>query len=357
MRLLVSALEHSANIHLEYLLRHLEDDIVLEGIFSSDLGEPLTDLRSGAIMGLKDALKKILFFRHLGEEMVKLASDVDAVLLMDSSGFNLPLAKKIKKIYPRKRIIYYILPQAWAWRRSRIPKLVEYTDRLCSILPFEADYYPEEAPIEYVGHPLLDEIEDYRDHPVEEVRKILFMPGSRRREIEALMPYYREVRRALGDREATIAVPPFFEDASLEEIYGPLDGFEVVRDAREALLEADFAFICSGTATLEAALIGTPFVLSYIAGKLDYYIVKNILKIDRIGLANIFAPHFGCGDDIHPELVQDRVNASTLLEEYEKMDRKAFFENSLRLREYLGRGSARRVAEIVREECHGVIGS
>jgi lipid A disaccharide synthetase len=90
---------------------------------------------------------------------------------------------------------------------------------------------------------------------------------------------------------------------------------------------------------------------------LDYYIVKNILKIDRIGLANIFAPHFGCGDDIHPELVQDRVNASTLLEEYEKMDRKAFFENSLRLREYLGRGSARRVAEIVREECHGVIGS
>ena len=89
----------------------------------TSLGEPVVDLRSLAIMGFVDALKKLRYFFKLADEMVELAAGADKVLLMDSSGFNLPLAKKIKKRYPEKEIIYYILPQAWAWKRKRIPVL------------------------------------------------------------------------------------------------------------------------------------------------------------------------------------------------------------------------------------------
>jgi lipid-A-disaccharide synthase len=121
MKVLVSALEHSANIHLKSLKKHLSDTTEFVGIFDKDLGEPIVDLRSLAIMGFVDALKKLRFFFKLNAQMVELAKDVDKILLIDSSGFNLPLDKKIKKRYPDKEIIYYILPQAWAWKKKRIP--------------------------------------------------------------------------------------------------------------------------------------------------------------------------------------------------------------------------------------------
>jgi lipid-A-disaccharide synthase len=158
MKILVSALEHSANVHLKSLKQELSDDVEFIGIFDKDLGEPIVDLKSLAIMGFVDALKKLRYFFKLADEMLELSKDVDKVLLIDSSGFNLPLAKKIKKKYPNKEIIYYILPQAWAWKKKRIPVLAKTIDKLASILPFEPSYYPKNAPIEYVGHPLLDQI-------------------------------------------------------------------------------------------------------------------------------------------------------------------------------------------------------
>ena len=112
MKLLVSALETSSNIHLKALKKELDDDIELIGIFDKSLGKPNYDISQLAVMGFVDAIKKLPFFLKLKKEMVKLASSADKVLLMDNSGFNLPLAKAIKKKYPTKEIIYYILPQA-----------------------------------------------------------------------------------------------------------------------------------------------------------------------------------------------------------------------------------------------------
>jgi len=129
MKILVSALEHSANIHLKSLKKELSDDIEFIGIFDNELGTPIVDLRSLAIMGFVDVIKKIRFFFKLNAQMVDLAKGVDKVLLIDSSGFNLPLAKKIKKRYPDKEIIYYILPQAWAWKKKRIPVLAKTIDK------------------------------------------------------------------------------------------------------------------------------------------------------------------------------------------------------------------------------------
>ena len=346
MKILVSALEHSANIHLKSLKKELGDDIEFVGIFDSELGKSIVDLRSLSIMGFVDAFKKLRFFFKLNTQMAELASEVDKVLLIDSSGFNLPLAKKIKKRYPDKEIIYYILPQAWAWKKKRIPVLAKTIDHLASILPFEKDYYPPDAPITYVGHPLLDQIKNFKEKLDADIKTILFMPGSRKGEISKLMPVYHEVRDSLKDIDAVIAIPEYFTQEEVDALYGDLSNFKVVYDSHKALYDADFAFICSGTATLEASLIGTPFILSYIAKSLDYFIASRLVKLNHLGLANIMFSKFS-DKEIHPEFIQDEVDAQNLLDAYKNYNRDTFLADSKRLREYLQGGSSKNVAKIV----------
>ncbi|MCD6172257.1 MAG: lipid-A-disaccharide synthase [Sulfurimonas sp.] len=345
MKILVSALEHSANIHLKSLKKELSEDVEFIGIFDNELGTPIVDLRSLAIMGFVDVIKKIRFFFKLNAQMVDLACEVDKVLLIDSSGFNLPLAKKIKKKYPDIEIIYYILPQAWAWKKKRIPILTKTIDKLCSILPFEKDYYPENAPITYVGHPLLDQIHEFKDKLNDKIENILFMPGSRKGEISKLMPVFHEVREKLNVK-AVIAIPEYFTKDEIIEVYGDLSNFEVVYDSHKAILEADFAFICSGTATLEASIIGTPFILSYIAKSFDYFIASRLVKLDYLGLGNIMFSKFN-DRAIHPEFIQDDVSAENLLESFSNFNRDNFLDDSKALRGYLENGSSKNVARII----------
>ena len=345
MKILVSALEHSANIHLKSLKKELNEDVEFIGIFDNSLGNPIVDLRSLSIMGFVDALKKLRFFFKLNAQMVDLAKDVDKVLLIDSSGFNLPLAKKIKKRYPDKEIIYYILPQAWAWKKKRIPVLAKTIDQLCSILPFEKDYYPKDAPISYVGHPLLDQITEFKTEINEDVKNVIFMPGSRKGEINRLMPIYHQVREKL-DVNAIIIIPEYFSQEDILNLYGDLSNFEIRHDAHKSMLKADFAFICSGTATLEAALIGIPFILSYIANSFDYFIASKLVKLEYLGLANIMYEKID-GRVIHPEFIQDEVTVENLLKSYGEFNRGNFLNDSRVLREYLKNGSSINVASIV----------
>ncbi len=345
MKILVSALEHSANVHLKSLKQELSEDVEFIGIFDKSLGKPIVDLRSLAIMGFVDALKKLRFFFKLNDEMLQLSEEADKVLLIDSSGFNLPLAKKIKKKYPKKEIIYYILPQAWAWKKKRIPVLTKTIDKLCSILPFEPSYYPKEAPIEYVGHPLLDQIHNFKDSLNPEVKHIAFMPGSRKGEITKLMPIFKELQSLLHVK-ATIVIPKHFSQEDIDELYGDISAFSVSNEPHETLYDADFAFICSGTATLEAALIGVPFILSYIAKPLDYFIASKLVKLDYIGLGNIMFSQYK-NEALHPEFIQEDVSVENLLEAYNEYDRERFLHNSKSLREYLQHGSSKRVAQII----------
>ena len=348
MKILVSAFEHSANVHLEALTKEFKGDVELVGVFNPALGDPIVDLRAIAIMGIVDAIKKLPFFLGLSKKMLALVPEVDKVLLIDSSGFNLPLAKKIKKRYPDKEIIYYILPQAWAWKKKRIPVLAKTIDHLASILPFEPAYYPKDAPIEYVGHPLLDEIPRLKEQR-SVGNKIAFMPGSRKSEIRNLMPHYIAVQKAL-ECEAYLIIPEHFVD-EIDTLYGEISGFTIVHEPHKTLYECDFAFVCSGTATLEAVLIGTPFVLTYIAKKSDYFIATKLLKLDfeYIGLGNIMFSKFR-HRAMHPELLQDQVSAASMLQAYESMDQEKFFDDAIQLRQYLKHGSSRRVAQIIEED-------
>ncbi|MFT7003799.1 MAG: lipid-A-disaccharide synthase [Sulfurimonas sp.] len=348
MKILVSALEHSANMHLKSLKKELSDDVEFIGIFDRDLGDSIVDLRSLAIMGFVDAIKKLRYFFKLNAQMVDLAQDVDKVLLIDSSGFNLPLAKKIKKRFPDKEIIYYILPQAWAWKKKRIPILEKTIDHLASILPFEKDYYSKSAPITYVGHPLLDIIKEFKQEINTNVKSVAFMPGSRKGEIKKLMPIFKEVSRKLGV-EATIIIPQHFNKEDIKDLYGNLSGFKIAHNAHKTLYEVDFAFICSGTATLEAALIGTPFVLSYIAKPLDYFIASKLVKVSHIGLSNIMFTKFN-DRDLHPELIQEDVTVDNLIKAFNEYDRSTFLDDSKHLRAYLKHGSSKNIAAIIEDK-------
>lgn len=344
MKILISALEHSANLHLEELLKYLPPQTQKVGIFDERLGKPTHANSALAIMGFKDVFKKIPFFLKLANQMCDLAQDCDKVLLIDSSGFNLPLAKKIRKRYPQKQIIYYILPQAWAWKKGRIKTLERVIDSLCSILPFEPSVYHPNAPIQYVGHPLLDEIKQYKEDLTND-GPIVFMPGSRRSEITALMPHFRGVAAELNER-ALLVIPPIYSKEQIKAIYGNIANFEIVHNAQQALYEAKFAYICSGTATLEASLIGTPFVLCYIAKRLDYFIASKLVSLSYIGLANILSEKMS-DEPMHPELIQHDVRAEAMLSWYETLDRAAFLHKSQALRRYLRHGSAKQVAQIL----------
>ena len=330
MKILVSAFEKSANLHLSHLLPLLKYEPI--GIFDKSLGNPIVDLQSLSVMGFVDVLKKIPFFLRLKNQMLELASEAQKVLLIDASGFNLPLAKAIKKRYPNKEIIYYILPQAWAWRRGRIKTIEKYVDKALSILPFEPDYYSKNYNIKYVGHPLLDEIPTFKQE-VTKSDTVVFMPGSRVSEIKALMPIFKEVRKRI-DKEAILVVPTHLNTS----IYGDISSFTISHNPYKALLQAEFAFICSGTATLEASLIGTPLALCYIAKPLDYFIAKRFAHIDKVGLANIML------GNMHPEFLQEEVNVKNLLAAYKEIDPKAFLQKSKELRNYLKHGSAKNTA-------------
>lgn len=346
MKLLVSALEPSSNLHLKEVLKHTQD-IELTGIFDTSLGKPLYDISQIAVMGIIDALKKIRWAYKAMDEMVELAKDVDKILLMDSSAFNLPLAKKLKTAYPEKEIIYYILPQIWASRPKRALKLEKYCDRLLGILPFEVNYYPQ-GKAEYIGHPLLDEIDVHRIEA--DTRNVItFMPGSRRSEITRLMPIFLELRRKLGnDIRPLLVIPPSFSRQKIAKLYHGNREFEIVRDTHEALRRSEFAFICSGTATLEAALIGTPFTLAYIAKKIDFFIGTKLLGITQVGLANILLTKFN-GTTLHNELLQEEVTVDNLLKEYYDTDKNLFAQKAKELKSYLSHGSSENVAKIIME--------
>lgn len=339
MKLLVSALEPSGNLHIEPIIKAL--DCELFGIFDERFGEPLLPSRAFSIMGFLDAIPKIKLAKKSIKQMVALSFEVDKVLLVDSPAFNLPLAKAIKEANPNVKIIYYILPQVWAWKEKRVAKVEKYCDILASILPFETKFYNR---AKYVGNPLLDEIPEYKQE-YKETGYVAFLPGSRKSEIKSLLPIYKQIAKKTY-KTNILVIPPHFTLQEIKEIYGDINEFEISRDTYKTFAKSEFAFVCSGTATLEAALIGIPFVLAYKAKKFDYFIAKMFVKLKYVGLANIIST-FANHEPLHVEFLQEEVSVKNLLEEYNYMDRKLFFEEALKLRQILAHGSCQEMIRLI----------
>ena len=390
MKYLISCLEPSANLHFKEVLAHLKRlDPACEicGIFDEKLGSPIYKSSEFSAMGFIEILPLILKAKRAIAQMTRLAAECDRVLLIDSPAFNLPLARAIKESSARAEISYYILPQVWAWKPHRAEKLKAFCDNLLSIWPFEAKFFgtdykgdksavsqeaeskdaalqetkdkdaaPKEdaahqssqsaktAKYSFVGHPLLDEIK-FQKSSYEKQGKIAFMPGSRRAEISRLMPIFRALVPKFENSERVLIIPPHLMDQR-DEIYGPLGGFSIANDTPATLKDCDFAFICSGTATLEAALIGTPFVLCYKARAFDIWLARKLVKLKHVGLANIIFDFLG-EEPLHEELLQSEVSAQNLLAAYERCDAAKFKLASEKLRDYLKFGSSENVAKIL----------
>lgn len=342
MKLLVSALEPSANLHLEPILKAL-DNCELYGIFDERFGKPLLPSRAFSIMGFLDALPKIRKAKKAIKTMARMSFFVDKVLLIDSPAFNLPLAKAIKTINPNVEIIYYILPKVWAWKPKRVVEMEKYCDVLASIFPFEQQFYTK---ANYVGNPLLDEIPLFK-LKAEETGIVSFLPGSRKHEIRSLFPIYKEVASRIEGKEKWLVIPPHFSYREIADIYGDIHDFKICRDPYEAFERSEFAFVCSGTATLEAALVGVPFVLAYKAKAIDYWIARQFVKLKHVGLANLIFD-FEKMEPLHTELLQEEVTVDNLLQAYENVDKEAFFNHAKKLRSLLGHGSQEAMISIMK---------
>lgn len=320
------------------------------------INKPLYSSHEFSAMGFVEVLPLIFKAKRAIKELTSLALQrqnaqklFDAVLCIDSPAFNIPFAKALNAAGVRTKKIYYILPQVWAWKKRRIPIIEANFDELASILPFDGQFFSKST---FVGHPLLDELKEFKDESdfetilsKEESKKTLsFLPGSRRSEIKRLMPVFREL--ALNFKgEKILCVPPF-NLARLDELYGDTKGFKVVTNTPQALKKSDFAFICSGTATLEAALIGTPFILAYKAKAIDVFIARLFVRLKHIGLANIMCDFAG-KSELNPEFLQNEVSAKNLFEAYRKFDFKEFFDKVSFLKNYLRFGSAKNVAKML----------
>lgn len=372
MRILVTALEPSANLHLKEVLKAFWaefGEFELCGIYDENLcaefetnlkgvkiNKPLYSSHEFSAMGFVEVLPLIFKAKRAIKELTSLALErqnaqkpFDAVLCIDSPAFNIPFAKALNAAGVRTKKIYYILPQVWAWKKGRIPIIEANFDELASILPFDGQFFSKST---FVGHPLLDELKEFKDESdfetilsKEESKKTLsFLPGSRRSEIKRLMPVFREL--ALNFKgEKILCVPPF-NLARLDELYGDTKGFKVVTNTPQALKKSDFAFICSGTATLEAALIGTPFILAYKAKAIDVFIARLFVRLKHIGLANIMCDFAG-KTELNPEFLQNEVSTKNLFEAYRKFDFKEFFDKVSFLKNYLRFGSAKNVAKML----------
>ncbi len=335
MKLLVSALEPSANLHLEPVLKGL-NNTQISGIFDEKFGSPIYPSSDFAVMGIVDVLKKVTKAKEALNDMIFLAKSADVILLIDSPAFNLPLAKSLKLNYPDKKIIYYILPKVWAWKKSRAKLVEKHCDKACSIFPFEKKFFKNQI---YVGNPLLDEIKVFNDGKTK--NQVAFLPGSRSGEIKRLMPIFKEVAKEITVKKLLV-VPKFFDEKKIKDLYGDISDFEVSFDTHKALASSDFAFICSGTATLESAIIGTPFVLAYKAREVDFFIGRKLVKLPYVGLANILLD-FENKPPLHKEFLQKEATCENLLEEFRTFDKEKFFKSSKEIKDILKHGSSEQI--------------
>jgi len=245
----------------------------------------------------------------------------DALILIDYSGFNLRVAKRVKK--PGLKIYYYISPQVWAWRKSRVSVIKSVVDKLFSILPFEKEFYKQfDFNVEYVGHPLLDAIRKFNSgnqlskeefnnlHKLSGKPIIALLPGSRNQEIKVQLPIMAMMSTKFREYEFVIAAAPSIK----KEMYEPYlrkYQLKLVRNQTYELLQySEAALVTSGTATLEAALFKVPQVVCYRAGAVSYFIVKNLVKVHYISIVNLIMD-----DSVIKELIQKDMNPENIEKE------------------------------------------
>lgn len=264
------------------------------------LAPAIHDWSGEAVVGLWDVLKKYGYFRRQFHRMIAEieAEQPDAVIFIDYPGFNLRLAKALRKRGVKARLIYYISPQVWAWNRRRIPMMARTLDLMLCIFPFEKELYEKSGlRTEFVGHPMLDSVAAQRDpvaHPRQEKLVGLF-PGSRSREVAKIFPVMLEAAKELHRSDPALTFHAAAASESLaqtmREMVGDLPVTIRVKASQQLMQEAAVGMVASGTATLEAACFGMPYALLYRVAPLTWELGKRLVQVQFLGIVNLLAGH------------------------------------------------------------------
>lgn len=277
-------------------------------------------VEDAAVMGIWEVLKHYKWFKQRFHEMLDdvVALKPDALVLIDYPGFNLRFAKAVREKLPNIKIAYYISPQVWAWNKGRIPKMAELLDLMLCIFPFERDIF-ESAGLktEFVGHPLVDELEEKMEDVTRQADLIGLFPGSREREVDRLFPLMVETARRMHSHypewryEAAAASPKL--ESRMREIIdaGKLPDQHMITlkqgNSHSLMQRATCGVVASGTATLEAAALGLPYCLVYKLAWPTWMMGKLLVKVKWIGLVNILA-----GEKVVEELIQSNADPCQL---------------------------------------------
>lgn len=283
-------------------------------------------LGEAAVLGLWEVLKKYGYFRRKMDETVARIQDLqpDGVVLIDYPGFNLRLAKRLRSGGYSGKLIYYISPQVWAWKKGRIRVMAELLDLMICIFPFEKELY-EASGLRTVfgGHPLVDSLEGVKRRGFERAENLVaLLPGSREREIAALFPLMLEAAAILRERHPALrfattgATPDLTERLrTMVEEAGLGEAISVGEmSSHEIMCRATAGVVASGTATLEAACLGLPYCLTYKVAWLTAQVARRVMSVRYLGIVNVIADR-----EVVRELLQDEANGKALAEELERL--------------------------------------
>ncbi len=367
---MIIAGEASADLHAGKLVQNvLEKDSSIHffGIGGQDMRaagvDTLVDSAELAVVGLIEVLahRKVIFGALHQMEDILNNNPPDLLVLIDYPEFNLRLAKTAKQL--NIKVLYYIGPQVWAWRQKRVEIIRQRIDMMAVVFPFEETFYKQHnVPVEFVGHPLTDELIPADDihqlknnFNLQENKKVIgLFPGSRRSEIKRLLPIIMESARQLSQRRNDIQfILPVASTLNVDDIKEQIAPYDlnvtlIKGQSHEVIQVCDAIVTVSGTVTLEIALFGTPQVVINKVAWLTYHIVKPMLKIPYIALCNIVA-----GKQVVPELIQGDATPVKIIHEIERyLDEPAYRAETkkelLAIRDKLGSGGGiGRIADLL----------
>jgi lipid-A-disaccharide synthase len=328
--LLVIAGEASGDLHGAEILKELRarrPELRLVGVGGSGmtpyLDRKLADVKDLAVVGLVEVVRHLPALRRLFTRIMAAAAEegVGGALLIDYPGFNLRLAKALRRQLPQVRLHQYVCPQVWAWKAGRIPELGRTLDTLYCLFDFEPPLF-RDCPLEalWVGNPLVETVVPelgrdafFAQTGLDPSRPVVaLLPGSRPGELQRLLPPLVALVQdwrdgGHGDVQWVLPVAPTLTEEALRSRTADAPIHLVRGLGYASMAYADAALVCSGTATLETALLGTPFAIIYRLNALTYLAARSFVRIPHFGLANVVA-----GRQVVPELLQGEVNPRRL---------------------------------------------
>jgi lipid-A-disaccharide synthase len=325
MRYYIIAGEASGDLHGSNLIKalHIHDAEADVRCWGGDKMEHagatlVKHYRDLAFMGFVEVL------RHLGTILSNirfckqdiLAYKPDVLVLIDYPGFNLRIADWAKK--QGIRVCYYISPQIWAWKESRIEQIRRSVDKMLVILPFEQSFYKKHNfEVTYVGHPLIEVVDGELKKaftPISDRKIVALLPGSRSQEIRKKLPVMLSMVKRFPEYQFVIAQAPGQDSQLYKELMGDLNVLLVQGQTYNLLQQASAALVTSGTATLETALFGVPEVVCYKGNPVSYWLAKRLIKVKYISLVNLIL-----NKPAITELIQAAFNETRLSEELDDL--------------------------------------